>query len=81
MGAEEAKVQVVVALLEGTRPREAAERLERRGLASPVALDQLNVVTGWIEPSRLAELEATEGVDSVERARRVSLPPPAADTQ
>ncbi len=60
---------------------EVVLRCEKAGLQIEQQLEQVGVVTGSIDSTKLADLEQVEGVAAVEAARSFQLPPPDSDIQ
>jgi hypothetical protein len=60
---------------------EVAEALKAKGLEVAQVMPLTGVITGSVAAARLRQLEAVEGVLSVEREAVAELPPPGAPVQ
>ncbi|MBG6190926.1 hypothetical protein IWX64_001880 [Arthrobacter sp. CAN_A212] len=61
--------------------QEVAERLRSCGLEIDRVLETVGMITGSAPDDRRSELEAVEGVSSVDGEVRFVLPPPDSDIQ
>ncbi|WP_192477051.1 ketohydroxyglutarate aldolase [Arthrobacter sp. AET 35A] len=61
--------------------QDVAERLRARGLEVDRVLEAVGMITGSAPEDRQAELEAVDGVLSVDGEVRFLLPPPDSDIQ
>ncbi|NOJ59486.1 ketohydroxyglutarate aldolase [Arthrobacter sp. 260] len=61
--------------------QDVAERLRARGLEVDRVLEAVGMITGSAPEDRQAELEAVDGVSSVDGEVRFLLPPPDSDIQ
>jgi len=60
---------------------DVAQRLRLAGLEVDHVLAALGIITGSVDESRLAALEAVEGVASVQEQTSFQIAPPDADVQ
>ena len=60
---------------------EVVRRLEKAGLKVQQRLGAAGVVSGSIDPAKVDNLEKVTGVASVERSRRIRIPPPESEIQ
>ena len=74
-------VNVAVADDHLDRFAEVVRRMERAGLKVDQQLEQVGVVSGSIDPAKLAELDRVDGVATVERSREIRIAPPDSDIQ
>ena len=75
--------QVNVSIAEDYRDRfpEVIARVKRTGLKVEHELAEIGVVTGTIDPARLAALERVEGVAAAEVGRQIRIAPPESEIQ
>ena len=60
---------------------DVVRRMEEAGLKVEHQLEEVGVVTGSIDSTKLSDLNEVEGVGAVERSQEVQLPPPHSDIQ
>lgn len=75
------KVNISVADDYLSRFQEVVQQTKDVGLNVEQELDGLGIISGSIDPGRLADLERLEGVSAVEADRIIQLPPPDSDVQ
>lgn len=77
------KVNVSVLLKDDYRERilEVVAALEADGMKVEQLMEQIGVITGSIDSTKLAEIEGIEGVAAVELAQRYQLEPPTSEIQ
>ena len=75
--------RVNVSIAEDYRDRfpEVIERVKQAGLTVEHELAEIGVVTGTIDPARLAALERVEGVAAAELGRQIRIAPPESEIQ
>ncbi len=75
--------RVNVSIAEDYRDRfpEVIERVRKAGLNVEHELAEIGVVTGTIDPARLAALERVEGVVTAEVGRQILIAPPESEIQ
>ena len=79
MAAEDVNVSVADDHLDGFP--DVVERMKKVGLKVHQQMEAVGVVSGSIDPAKLADLERVEGVAAVEPSRSFQLPPPESDVQ
>jgi hypothetical protein len=75
------KVNVVVADDYLDRFSEVVKRAKEAGLQVEQPLETIGVVSGSIDPAKLAALKRVEGVTAVEPSRDFQLAPPESEIQ
>jgi hypothetical protein len=60
---------------------EVVKNVEDVGMAVDQQMEEIGVVTGSIEPEKVAPLSNVEGVSYVERSREFQIAPPDSDVQ
>ena len=75
--------RVNVSIAEDYRNRfpEVIDRVKKAGLNVEEELEEIGVVTGSIDPARLADLERVEGVAAAEVGRQIRIAPPESEIQ
>jgi len=79
MAAEDVNISVADDYLD--RFPDVVRRMKKAGLKVQQQMDTVGVVSGLIDPSKLSDLEAVEGVSAVERSKQFQLPPPDSKIQ
>jgi hypothetical protein len=74
-------VTVTVADAQGGAIEELAARLRQAGMDVGQVLGTVGIITGSVDDSRLAAIEALPGVAAVEAQASFQIPPPGADVQ
>ena len=77
------RAEILVSVEGGHLERLAAvaEELRSAGMEVGAVMDDLGVVSGSVEPEKMARLAAVTGVASVEATREVRIPPPDSPVQ
>jgi hypothetical protein len=71
----------VILAVDPDRFAEVVEALRRAGLTVTSEQPVLGTLSGTVAQDRIPELEAVDGVESVDRGRTVQLPPPDSPIQ
>lgn len=71
----------VILAVDPDRFAEVVEALRRAGLTVTGEQPVLGMLSGTVAEDRIPALEAVDGVDSVDRERRIRLPPPDSPIQ
>jgi hypothetical protein len=81
MGTQAARTDVVISIREGHSLEDVVEALRRAGLSVDESLPEVGVVKGSTRMSNVSALASLAGVQAVEGAREVRLPPPESPVQ
>ena len=77
------KVKLSVSVADEHRHRfaEVVKNIKKAGMKVEQQLDNLGIVTGYIDPAKVDSLHSVKGVSNVEEERQYQLPPPDSDIQ
>lgn len=75
------KIHVNVTLLEGARAEPVLASARSLGFTLEEHLQTIGVLRGSVDEAVLPQLEAVEGIETVERDRDVGIPPPGSPVQ